>query len=86
VIALSITSQLIGQGLLVYALRHFPPLVISLALLTQPTVAVAIGWIWFNEALGPLELLGMALVAAGLVLARVAERPAAAPLEGEEGP
>jgi len=86
VIALSITSQLIGQGLLVYALRHFPPLVIGLALLTQPTVAVAVGWIWFNEVLGPLDLLGMALVAAGLVLARVAERPAAAPLGAEERP
>ncbi|MEY4238159.1 MAG: hypothetical protein RL339_760 [Pseudomonadota bacterium] len=86
VIALSITSQLIGQGLLVYALRHFPPLVIGLALLTQPTVSVAIGWIWFNEVLGPLDLLGMALVAAGLVLARVAERPQAPPPEGAERP
>lgn len=86
VIGLSITSQLIGQGLLVYALRHFPPLVIGLALLTQPVVSVAIGWIWFGEVLGPLDLLGMALVAAGLVLARVAERPPAALPEAEERP
>jgi drug/metabolite transporter (DMT)-like permease len=80
VIALAITSQLIGQGSLVYALRHFPPLVIGLALLTQPAVSITIGWIWFNEVLGPLDLLGMGLVATGLVLARVLE-PAAAPDE-----
>lgn len=86
VIGLSITSQLIGQGLLVYALRHFPPLVIGLALLTQPVVSVAIGWIWFGEVLGPLDLLGMALVAAGLVLTRVAERPQAPALAVEERP
>lgn len=86
VIGLSITSQLIGQGLLVYALRHFPPLVIGLALLTQPMVSVAIGWIWFGEVLGALDLLGMALVAAGLVLTRVAERPQAPALDAEERP
>lgn len=86
IIALSITSQLIGQGLLVFALRHFPPLVIGLALLTQPVVSVVFGWIWFNEVLGPLDLLGMALVAAGLVLVSVPERPAAAPLKAEERP
>ena len=61
VIGLSITSQLIGQGLLVYALRHFPPLVIGLALLTQPVVSVAIGWIWFGEVLGALASAGIAI-------------------------
>ncbi len=74
VIALSITSQLIGQGLLVYALRHFPPLVVGLALLTQPAMAVAVGWLVFSERLGPADFIGMALVAAGLVLARSTER------------
>ncbi|MDY7099314.1 MAG: DMT family transporter, partial [Pseudomonadota bacterium] len=34
VVILFVTSQLIGQGLLVYSLGHFPPLVIGLALLT----------------------------------------------------
>ena len=76
VIALAFTSQLIGQGLLVYALRHFPPLVIGLALLTQPTIAVVVGWLWFGEVLALPDLIGMALVAAGLVLARSSEPPA----------
>ena len=74
VIALAITSQLIGQGLLVYALRHFTPLVVGLALLTQPAMAVAVGWLVFAERLGLPDFVGMALVAAGLVLARSTER------------
>lgn len=70
VVVLALLSQLIGQGLLVYSLRHFSALVIGLALLTQPAVAVTVGWLVFNEALGPLDLIGMLLVAAALVLAR----------------
>lgn len=70
VIALAVLSQLLGQGLLVYALKHFAPLVIGLALLTQPAIAVAVGWLRFGESLGPLDFAGMAAVAAGLALAR----------------
>jgi len=72
VIGLAVSSQLIGQGLLVYALRHFPPLVIGIALLCQPAVAALAGWISFGEVLGPLDLVGIALVAGALVLSRVA--------------
>ena len=78
VVALSITSQLIGQGLLVFALRHFSPLVVGLALLTQPVVSVAVGWVWFDEVLSPLDAIGMALVAAGLVLVRGSGKPSTA--------
>lgn len=78
VIALAITSQLIGQGLLVFALRHFSPLVVGLALLTQPIVSVVVGWIWFDEVLSLLDGIGMTLVAAGLVLVRGSEKPSTA--------
>ena len=70
VIALALLSQLIGQGLLVYSLKHFPPLVIGLGLLTQPAVAVLVGWMVFGEVLGLLDFTGIVLVAAGLVLVR----------------
>ncbi|MCA1661094.1 MAG: DMT family transporter [Novosphingobium sp.] len=76
-IALALLSQVIGQGLLVFSLKHFSPLVVGLTLLTQPAVAVAVGWFAFAEALAPLDLVGMALVAAALVLARIGEQPAA---------
>lgn len=72
VATLAVTSQVVGQGLLVFSLRHFPPLIIGMALLTQPAIAAAIGWLVFDEMLSPLDMLGMALVAAALMLARTA--------------
>jgi drug/metabolite transporter (DMT)-like permease len=72
ILGLVVTSQLIGQGLLVYALKHFTPLVIGIALLCQPAVAALAGWISFGEVLGALDLVGIALVAGALVLSRVA--------------
>ena len=77
VIGLALSSQVIGQGLLVYALRHFTPLVVGLTLLTQPVVSVIVGWFAFGETLVALDVLGMALVGAALVLARLGEPPAA---------
>ncbi|MDF8332964.1 DMT family transporter [Novosphingobium cyanobacteriorum] len=73
VIGLAIASQVIGQGLLVYALGHFSPLVIGLALLSQPVVSVIAGWAAFGETIGVVDGLGMVLVAVSLVLARVGE-------------
>jgi len=77
IVGLFISSQLIGQGCLVYALKHFSPLIIGIALLTQPAVAALTGWISFGEVLTPLDLLGVALVASALVLAKVASTPEA---------
>ncbi|MFN3516413.1 MAG: EamA family transporter, partial [Novosphingobium sp.] len=70
IIALAFTSQVVGQGLLVYALRHFSAFIVGLALMTQPALAVLVGWLVFDEVLGAIDLIGMALVGAGLVLAR----------------
>lgn len=73
VIVLFITSQLIGQGLLVYSLGHFPPLFIGLALLTQPAIAAAIGYWVFDEVLSALDIVGMLLLGSALVVSRVAQ-------------
>lgn len=70
VVALALCSQVIGQGLLVYALGYFPPLIIGMALLTQPAVAALSGWLAFDERLAWPDIAGMALVAAALVIAR----------------
>ena len=72
-VTLALGSQVIGQGLLTYALRHFSQLVVGLALLTQPAVAVVVGWIGFHEVLTPGDVLGVLLVGAALVLARLGE-------------
>ena len=71
ILILFVSSQLIGQGLLIFAIRHFPPLVIGLALLTQPAIAALYGWLAFGEVLVPLDILGMILLGSALVLSRV---------------
>ncbi|MCB2049990.1 MAG: DMT family transporter [Novosphingobium sp.] len=75
VLVLALSSQVLGQGMLIYALRHFPPLVIGLALLTQPAITAWTGWLAFDETLGALDVLGMALLASALVMARTGDRP-----------
>lgn len=68
---LAMGSQVVGQGLLVYALRHFSPIMVGMALLTQPAVGVAAGWAAFGETLTMWDGVGILLVSAALVLARL---------------
>ena len=69
-IVLALVSQIIGQGLMIYALGRLPPLVIGIALLVQPMVGATLGWIEYDERLGLIDLVGGGLVAAALVLVR----------------
>lgn len=69
-LALAVFSQLLGQGLMVYALGHLTPLVIGVALLIQPIVAATIGWIAYGERLTPPDFAGAVLVAIALLLVR----------------
>ena len=73
VILLALFSQVIGQGLMTYALGRMSPLTIGLALLTQPVVAALTGWLAFGETLGAPDLVGAALVALALILVRQPE-------------
>jgi drug/metabolite transporter (DMT)-like permease len=78
VILLSLGSQVIGQGLLVYSMGHLSPLVVGVGLLTQPAVAAMIGWLVYGERLGPADAAGALLVAVALVLIRLPQRLASA--------
>jgi drug/metabolite transporter (DMT)-like permease len=74
VLLLALGSQVLGQGLLVYAIGSVPPLVVGLALLTQPAISALIGWFAYRESLSPLDWLGAGAIALALVLVRVPER------------
>ncbi len=80
-IALGLGSQVLGQGLIVYALAHLPPSVSGVGLLMQPVFAGLIGWVMYNEILGPLELFGSTLILAALVSQSLPARPARSPAE-----
>jgi drug/metabolite transporter (DMT)-like permease len=68
---LALGSQVIGQGLLVYAIGALPPLVIGLALLTQPAISALIGWLAYGERLTALDWVGAFAIAFALVLVRL---------------
>ncbi|MFL9839992.1 DMT family transporter [Sphingomonas sp. ST-64] len=74
-VGLALASQVVGQGLMIYALGHLSPLVVGIALLTQPVVAGTVGWIVYGERLGAPDLIGAALVAIALVLVRRGKAP-----------
>ena len=76
--ALALCSQVIGQGLLVYALGHVPPLIVGIAMLTQPALSALLGYVYYDEALTGLDWLGAMLIVTALILVRlrVAQRQA----------
>lgn len=69
-LGIALVSQVIGQSLMIYALGRFSPLVVGIALLTQPVIAATIGWLVYGERLGLPDLVGGVLVAIALVLVR----------------
>jgi drug/metabolite transporter (DMT)-like permease len=73
-ILLSLGSQVIGQGLLVYSMGHLSPLVVGLGLLTQPAVTAIVGWLAYDERLSLTDALGAVLICAALVLIRLPQR------------
>ena len=70
VLALALLTQVVGQGLIVYAFAHLPATSSSVSLLIQPVVAAVLAWWLFSEALGAWQFLGAALVLAGIYFAR----------------
>ncbi|QPQ54676.1 DMT family transporter [Allosphingosinicella flava] len=71
---LSLGSQVMGQGLLLYAMGYLSPLIVGLGLLTQPAVTALIGWLAYDERLGAADLAGALLICIALVLIRLPDR------------
>jgi drug/metabolite transporter (DMT)-like permease len=69
-ILLSLGSQLIGQGLLVYSIGHISPVVVGIVFLTQPVVSAVIGWAAYGERLQVGDVAGALLICIAIVLIR----------------
>ena len=74
VFVLALSSQVFGQGLLVYVINKFSPLVVGLVLLTQPAISALAGWLAYGEALTLLDLVGVIAIATALVLVRLPDK------------
>lgn len=80
VILLALSSQVIGQGLLVYAIGKLSPLVVGLTLLSQPTVSALVGWLAYGERFSPLDWAGTIAIAVALILVRLPTRGLRSPV------
>lgn len=73
-LGLGITSQVMGQGFIVYSLAYITPAVATLVLLLQPVVAAVMGWVFFTEALTLIQILGALVIMIFVYLARNVEQ------------
>ena len=69
-VGLALISHAAGQGLIAYALAHLPATFSSVGLLLQPVIAAFFAWVLLGEPLVTLQILGGAVVLAGIYLAR----------------
>ena len=54
---------------------------VGLALLTQPAISAAVGWLVYSETLSATDVIGAVAIAAALVLVRLPERGLRASIE-----
>jgi drug/metabolite transporter (DMT)-like permease len=71
---LALFSHAAGQGLIAYAMAFLPPAFTAVTVLLQPVVAAVIAWAWLGERLGFSDMAAMAVVLAGVALARRGSR------------
>jgi drug/metabolite transporter (DMT)-like permease len=77
-ILLALGSQVVGQGLLVYAVGLLSPMAVGLGFLIQPLVAAILGMVLYREQMGIADIAGGVAIAVALVLVRKGDSPAPA--------
>lgn len=84
-----VLGTLAPYGLEVAGLRHLPATTTGIVSMIEPVVAAAVAWLWLEEALNGIQLLGGLLVLTGVGLVQVArsgEPEPEPPLVGEATP
>ncbi|WP_405938544.1 DMT family transporter [Streptomyces sp. NBC_00726] len=84
----ALVSQLLGHGLMTYALRTVDPALASMSGLLRPVVAAILAWLILGEGMGPLQFLGGAVMLFALYCFQRADAntPAPAPTTTEKEP
>lgn len=68
--ALALISQVLGQGLIAYAMRRLPSSFTSVVLVLQPVGAAILGWIILGQPLSSHQIIGGSVVLTGICLAK----------------
>jgi len=69
-LALALVAQIGGQTVIAYASAHLPANLSSVSLLIQPLTAAVAAWMIFQEAIGPVQMAGGALLLWGIYLSK----------------
>lgn len=69
-LALALVAQIAGQPVIAYASAHLPASLSSVGLLIQPLTAAVAAWLIFQEAIGPVQMLGAGLLLWGIYLSK----------------
>lgn len=67
---LAASSQVVGQGLIAWALAHLPAAFSSVTLLVQPVAAAVFAWAFLQEPLTATQAIAGVIVLGGIYLAR----------------
>jgi len=73
-VALALLSQIVGQGLMIYAVGRIAPLLFGLTLLLQPMVSALVGWLAYGETFSIADWAGASLIGLALVLVSQPDR------------
>lgn len=65
-------GTIVPFALLVGSLRHLPATRVGIAAMFEPVAAAIVAYLWLDEALSGLQLVGAAFVLAGILLAQTA--------------
>ena len=69
-----VLGTLVPFGAVTAALRHLPATTVTIVAILEPVGAAMLAWWWFDESLSFSQLVGVALVLVGIVLALRARR------------
>jgi len=72
---LALVAQVAGQGLIILGLGMTPTAIAGILVLIQPVTAAIVARFLFDQSLGPLQLLGAALILIGIALSQRKHRP-----------
>jgi drug/metabolite transporter (DMT)-like permease len=78
-VLLTLGSQIVGQGAILFAVGRVAPIVVGLMLLVQPVVAATIGWLVYGERLTAFDIVGGIGIALAVLLVRDSSRPLPTP-------
>jgi len=69
-VALAVLCQAGAQGAITFALAHLPASLSAVTLLIQPLTAAIMAWLILGEPIGPFQVVGGAILLAGIFIAR----------------